>query len=93
MLEYGSQAQFAQQYGYSRAAVTQFKQANRLVFKSDGVLDFAASKQKIHDTSDPARKASTDRHKMEREKRGMVENGFPEQTPTGSARNKSRSMD
>lgn len=85
MLEYGSQAQFAQQYGYSRAAVTQFKQANRLVFKSDGVLDFAASKQKIHDTSDPARKASTDRHKMEREKRGMVEPEKQESHDTGNA--------
>lgn len=85
MLEYGSQSEFAKQYGYSKAAVTQFKQAGRLVFKSPGVLDFAASKQKIYDTSDIARKASTERHKRERKEKGIAEPERTENYDTGNA--------
>ena len=85
MLEYGSQSEFAKQYGYSKAAVTQFKQAGRLVFKSPGVLDFAASRQKIYDTSDLARKASTERHKRERKEKGITEPEKTENYDTGNA--------
>ena len=85
MLEQGSQSEFAKQYGYSKAAVTQFKQAGRLVFKSPGILDFAASKQKIYDTSDIARKASTDRHEKVRKEKGIQQQDKTENYDTGNA--------
>lgn len=62
MPESGSQAQFARKYGYSRAAITQFKNQEKLVFLSPGILDFAATRQRIFDTSDPSRKDVADRH-------------------------------
>jgi len=58
----GSQAEFARKYGYSKAAITQFKNAGRLVFVSPGVLDFEASRQRIIDTSDPNRADVARRH-------------------------------
>lgn len=58
----GSQAEFARKYGYSKAAITQFKKAGRLVFVSAGVLDFEASRQRIIDTSDPNRADVVRRH-------------------------------
>ena len=58
----GSQAEFARKYGYSKAAITQFKKAGRLVFVSPGVLDFEASRQRIIDTADPNRADVAKRH-------------------------------
>ena len=58
----GSQAEFARKYGYSKAAISQFKKAGRLVFVSPGVLDFEASRQRIHDTADPSRADVAKRH-------------------------------
>lgn len=58
----GTQSQFAKKYGYSRAAITQFKNAGRLVFIRPGILDFKASKQRIIDTSDPNRSDVAKRH-------------------------------
>lgn len=58
----GSQAEFARKYGYSKAAISQFKKAGRLVFVSPGVLDFEASRQRIIDTADPNRADVARRH-------------------------------
>lgn len=58
----GTQAEFARKYGYSKAAISQFKKAGRLVFVSPGVLDFEASRKRIIDTSDPNRADVARRH-------------------------------
>ena len=47
----GTQAEFAKKYGYSRAAVTQFKNSGRLVFNSDGTVNFDESAANIGVTS------------------------------------------
>ena len=47
----GTQAEFAKKYGYSRAAVTQLKNAGRLVFNSDGTINFDESAANIGATS------------------------------------------
>lgn len=73
----GSQAEFARKYGYSKAAVTQFKKADRLVFISAGVLDFEASRKKIFDTSNPSRNDVSRRHA---EYRGEDETEKPERS-------------
>ena len=63
----GSQADFAKKYGYSKAAVTQFKNNGRMVFDSNGKVDFDASIRKIKETADPARFDVTERHAKARE--------------------------
>ncbi len=65
----GTQADFARAYGYSKAAVTQFKQAGRVVFVRDGVLDFEASKKLIAETADPNRDDVAKRHAEKREQK------------------------
>lgn len=79
MPESGNQSQFARKYGYSRAAVTQFKNNNKLVFLMPGILDFEASKKLIDETSDPARIDVRERHAANRgETLQMTGNGHNE---------------
>jgi len=66
MSKIGSQAEFARQYGYSKAAVSQFKNEGRIVFASPGRVDFEATKKRIFDTSDPRRNDVSDRHAQKR---------------------------
>lgn len=49
------QSEFAEMLGFSKAAVTKLKNAGRLVFTEDGLVDVEASKEKIRETSDPNR--------------------------------------
>lgn len=64
----GNQSDFARAYGYSKAAVTQFKQADRLVFTATGQVDFEASKARIKETADPNRADVSLRHAATRER-------------------------
>lgn len=64
----GSQSDFARAYGYSKAAITQFKQADRLVFTATGQVDFEASKARIKETADPNRADVARRHAETRER-------------------------
>ncbi|SFI31246.1 hypothetical protein [Nitrosomonas sp. Nm34] len=57
-----NQSEFAKILGYSRAAVTQFKKAGRLVMTEDGLVDVEASKQRIKETADPNRDDVVQRH-------------------------------
>lgn len=63
----GSQAEFARKYNYSRAAITQFKHSDRLVFVSKGVLDFELSVKRIKQTAEPNRDHLIKRHAKKRE--------------------------
>lgn len=62
----GSKAEFSRKYGYSKAAVTQFDKAKKLVYVAPGIIDFEASIRLINDTSDPARIDVKHRHAMKR---------------------------
>lgn len=62
-----NQAEFAKILGFSKAAVTKLKNAGRLVFTDDGLVDVEASKERIKETADPNREDVVLRHA---EKRG-----------------------
>lgn len=47
--------EFAKILGFSDVAVTHLKNAGRLVFTEDGLIDVEASKKRIEETSDPRR--------------------------------------
>lgn len=58
----GTKAEFAREYGYSKAAVSQFDKNGRLVHVTDKLIDFELSMQRITDTSDPRRDDVRRRH-------------------------------
>lgn len=49
------QIKFAKMLGFSDVAVTHLKNAGRLVFTEDGLVDVEASKKRIAETADPRR--------------------------------------
>jgi hypothetical protein len=68
-----NQSEFAKILGYSRAAVTQFKKAGRLVMTEDGLVDVEASKLRIEETADPNRDDVVRRHAENRKSEIKVE--------------------
>lgn len=58
-----TQADFARQTGFSRARITQLKQAGRLVMDADGTrVDVEASLARMAATADPGRQDVVERH-------------------------------
>lgn len=56
--KFGSQADFARLQGWRKSYVTALKQQGRLVFTSDGQVDFDASLQRIRDTTGAPERAA-----------------------------------
>lgn len=54
--------EFAKIRGVNKSTVTRYKQADRLVFTDDGLVDVEASNQRIADTADPNRDDVVNRH-------------------------------
>jgi hypothetical protein len=69
-----NQSDFAKEINKTRGYVTQLKQAGRLVFADDGLVDVEASIQRIADTADANRDDVVQRHA---EKRGEDANVAP----------------
>jgi len=61
-----NQSDFAKKINKTRGYVTQLKQAGRLVFADDGLVEVEASIQRIADTSDANRDDVVQRHAAER---------------------------
>lgn len=55
---HGTQAEFARAQGWSKGYITGLKKADRLVFAADGVVDFAASLERIKATSGAPERAA-----------------------------------
>lgn len=58
LLQVARQAQFAEANGWSRSYVTKLKQEGRLVFTAEGLVDFAASLERIQATTGAPERAS-----------------------------------
>lgn len=61
-----NQKQFADYMGFTKGYVTQLKQAGRLVFAENGMVDVQASEIRIKETADPSRDDVKNRHASER---------------------------
>lgn len=82
------QSEFAKMLGFSSVAVTKLKNAGRLVFTEDGLVDVEASKKRIEETSDPRR---DDVVRRNAEKRGS-DPGSLSQSPASVSFQESRAM-
>ena len=65
-----SKADFAREYGYSKAAVTKFDRAGKIVYLPDGSVDIIASKELIDSMADPAREDVRIANALKREGNG-----------------------
>lgn len=79
----GTKADFSRYYKYSKAAVTQFDQAGKLVYSDDGMIDFESSKARIDATSNPSGDGARLRHAQAR---GGVIDGLEETRTYQTAR-------
>lgn len=64
--------EFARLAGFKPSYVTQLKREDRLVLAADGLIDVAASLQRIRDTADPAKAGVAARHVAERSAKGAL---------------------
>ncbi len=69
-----NQTQFAKHLSVDKSYVTQLKQAERLVFAENGLVDVEASMQLIAETADPGRYDVKNRHAEARKKETKTEN-------------------
>lgn len=83
-----NQSEFARMLGFSSVAVTKLKNAGRLVFTEDGLVDVEASKKRIEETSDPRR---DDVVRRNAEERGS-DPGLLSQSPVNASFQESRAM-